>query len=505
MYSNSIAKTNKLFREGDIVRALEGYSTLLKAESLVAKLALSNLEIAAKRKLIKLQQFHDLVISTLALPLTVDSLPKLLIDYWLSLKAEDLGSVSVIIPTWNRKDTVGNAINSVLRQRYQPLEILVCDDGSEDGTQQALETDYAEQLDTGLLKILATHHQGVCAARNRGLDAAKGEIIAYLDSDNIWRDDHLLVLCAALAINDKATSAYSAVTIFEPKKNNREHFQRFNRTALLRSNFIDLNAYVHKKDLINEYGKFDVALRRLVDWDLIIRFTQDQQPLAVPILTVVYYLDKNRLRNISRVEPLKVNSDIIQIKYAKEYQERKILTKDQINNARKRLEDADINVSAWRKGVAENSKLHIICETMEPFSDLGLIQALAVELHQVKSFSDGLELLDKLAVHDPNGIAWYPDSDCSLLLSEQLTQGALSLFLSSSDLVIVSDSLWSNWNIHVASIRNNTMLRCALAADFFRGRLLDSAIGKILSLPYKKKSQFRRAKPRKDFLLQQRA
>lgn len=92
--------------------------------------------------------------------------------------------VSVIIPTYNRADKVGDAINSVLNQTYNNIEILVIDDGSEDHTSELMhlfpQVEYIKQK-----------HAGQAAARNNGLKNARGSIIANLDSDDLWNPDFL--------------------------------------------------------------------------------------------------------------------------------------------------------------------------------------------------------------------------------------------------------------------------------------------------------------------------
>ncbi|WP_114791100.1 glycosyltransferase family 2 protein [Niabella yanshanensis] len=92
--------------------------------------------------------------------------------------------VSVIIPTYNRGGTVSNAIDSVLNQSYKNIEIIVVDDGSKDNT-----ADILKKYDT----ITRIHKQngGQASARNAGLKQAKGDLIASLDSDDIWYPNFL--------------------------------------------------------------------------------------------------------------------------------------------------------------------------------------------------------------------------------------------------------------------------------------------------------------------------
>ncbi|HTT22811.1 MAG TPA: glycosyltransferase family A protein [Candidatus Sulfotelmatobacter sp.] len=89
--------------------------------------------------------------------------------------------VSVIIPTYNRAAGVRNAIESVMAQTFTDLEVVVVDDGSSDGTGQILRETYGDRI-----RYFAQANQGVSAARNKGITEARGEWIAFLDSDDRW-------------------------------------------------------------------------------------------------------------------------------------------------------------------------------------------------------------------------------------------------------------------------------------------------------------------------------
>lgn len=91
-------------------------------------------------------------------------------------------TVSVIIPTWNRAATLPRAIDSVLGQTFGDFELLIVDDGSTDGTAGVVEA----MNDPRIRLLRQPHNQGVGAARNRGLHEARGEFIAFLDSDDEW-------------------------------------------------------------------------------------------------------------------------------------------------------------------------------------------------------------------------------------------------------------------------------------------------------------------------------
>ena len=94
--------------------------------------------------------------------------------------------VSVVIPTYNRADKVGKAITSVLAQTFSDLEVIVVDDGSSDETAKILAETFGGQI-----RYYAQANQGASVARNKGIEEARGEWIAFLDSDDTWETDKL--------------------------------------------------------------------------------------------------------------------------------------------------------------------------------------------------------------------------------------------------------------------------------------------------------------------------
>jgi len=94
--------------------------------------------------------------------------------------------VSVVIPTYNRAANVQNGIKSVLAQTFSDLEVIVVDDGSSDGTDQILRDVFGDQI-----RYYFQINQGASVARNRGVEEARGEWIAFLDSDDLWEEEKL--------------------------------------------------------------------------------------------------------------------------------------------------------------------------------------------------------------------------------------------------------------------------------------------------------------------------
>jgi hypothetical protein len=110
-------------------------------------------------------------------------------------------TVSIVIPTYQRRNLVGGAVRSVLAQTHRDFELIVVDDGSDDGTGASLAA-----LDCRL-RYHRQPNRGVAAARNAGVALARGSIVAFLDSDDTWLPEHLAVLTETLARRPRAVLA----------------------------------------------------------------------------------------------------------------------------------------------------------------------------------------------------------------------------------------------------------------------------------------------------------
>jgi len=99
--------------------------------------------------------------------------------------------VSVIVPVWNMSRYLGDALRSVFSQDYRPLEVIVVDDGSSDGSGEVARS-FPEVI------LLTQENRGVAAARNRGIEHSRGELIAFLDADDVWHTSKLSIQVAWL-------------------------------------------------------------------------------------------------------------------------------------------------------------------------------------------------------------------------------------------------------------------------------------------------------------------
>ncbi|PKL71728.1 MAG: hypothetical protein CVV29_09130, partial [Methanobacteriales archaeon HGW-Methanobacteriales-2] len=200
--------------------------------------------------------------------------------------------VSVIMPTHNRANLIGDAILSVLAQKYPKWELIVIDDAGEDNTEDVVLSFRDDRIQYHKI----SSRKGNAIARNYGLSLAKGSVIAYLDDDDMWDPDALLIMVHSMRDGGKKT-AYSAQMIWEGfnskiRLGNRfkaVRFAPFNRSLLENANYISMISFVHDARLVGELGCFDESLQRFVDYDLILRYTENEVPSTVPCILSHYF------------------------------------------------------------------------------------------------------------------------------------------------------------------------------------------------------------------------
>jgi glycosyltransferase involved in cell wall biosynthesis len=208
--------------------------------------------------------------------------------------------VSVIMPTYNREKIISLAIQSVLSQHYTNLELIIIDDCSTDDSIKII-----EQFNDSRIRLLRqTTNQGHSASRNKGLEAAQGKIVTYLDSDNLWDSRYIGATVGAFMSLPNANSIYSGQLLYRGESSTpfAARYGHFNRSLLENNNYIDLNAFAHRRELLSKIKGFDETLKRFVDYDLILKASEQGTMFSVPVLLSHYYYDKaeNTVTNDSR-------------------------------------------------------------------------------------------------------------------------------------------------------------------------------------------------------------
>lgn len=165
--------------------------------------------------------------------------------------------ISVIIPTWNRSKEVVNAVRSVQNQTYDNIEILVCDDGSTDDTKDIINS---ISKDDKRIKFIEGVRGGCPAIpRNRGIEYATGDWLAFLDSDDEWLPSKIEIQLGHLYNNDtkaSCTNAYRKV----PGIADLETLLNYGENSITFENFLDVNNVICSSAIIHR-SIFDLGLR----------------------------------------------------------------------------------------------------------------------------------------------------------------------------------------------------------------------------------------------------
>ncbi len=183
--------------------------------------------------------------------------------------------VSVIIPTYNRADLLGEALASALSQPYDDFEIIVVDDGSTDATPSVLAR-FADPR----LRVVRQANQGISGARNAGVAEARGEYIIMLDSDDRWRPNILPRLVQTLEAHPDAVLVYGRAQAIDPQgrpmpqmKGAAEPFPGQTQRSILYGDFVPgITALIRRAALV-QAGPFDAAVSGTEDWDMWIRLS----------------------------------------------------------------------------------------------------------------------------------------------------------------------------------------------------------------------------------------
>ena len=200
----------------------------------------------------------------------------------MSLKKENL-FVSVIIPTFNRACVLERAIDSVLNQDFKNLEVIVVDDGSTDNTREILNK-YGKKI-----SVLEISNSGVSFARNVGIKAAKGNYIAFLDSDDYWKKKKLGQQIKALFENQDYRVIYTnEIWIRNGTRINQSKVHcKYGGAIYLKCLplcIISPSSVLMQREIFDEIGLFDETLPACEDYDLWIRISHKFK---------IFFLDEN--------------------------------------------------------------------------------------------------------------------------------------------------------------------------------------------------------------------
>ncbi|MGO9176674.1 MAG: glycosyltransferase family 2 protein, partial [Desulfobaccales bacterium] len=195
--------------------------------------------------------------------------------------------LSVIIPTHNRAPLVKEAVASVLAQTWRDFEVLVVDDASRDGTAEALAA-----FGSRIRLLRSPSRLGVAAARNLGISAARGQWLAFLDSDDLWRPEKLARQMAYLAglpelvlCQTEETWERQGLKVNQPRSHRKIggwiFFQSLERCL------VSPSAVILHRTVFQEHGGFDEGLPAAEDYDLWLRLSWRYQIGLLPEALVI--------------------------------------------------------------------------------------------------------------------------------------------------------------------------------------------------------------------------
>jgi glycosyltransferase involved in cell wall biosynthesis len=203
--------------------------------------------------------------------------------------------ISVVIPLYNKRDTIMRALESVFNQTIQPDEIVVVNDGSTDGSKKIV-----AELNHPLVKLICQPNSGVSAARNRGISEAKCDWIAFLDADDEWLPEfletidslyemfpHSCVLATTYFIQNHYGQRRNAIIKKLPYKGDKGFLSNYFEVAECSEPPINSSAVVTKKDSLNAIGGFPTGIKSgedLLTWARLAakyRIAYSNNPLSV--------------------------------------------------------------------------------------------------------------------------------------------------------------------------------------------------------------------------------
>ncbi len=222
--------------------------------------------------------------------------------------------VSVIIPTYKHRDFILTTLSSVFAQTFSDYEVIVINDGSPDDTAEVLRP----LVEAGRIRYIEQENRGQSAARNRGLAEARGDLIAYLDDDDVWPQDKLAWQVVRLKAEPEAVLVYGPMETLGAASGQTypgsEAPSGWVHGAFLKMNYIvSPGQALIRRAALQAIGGFDESLWGTDDWDLYIRLASKGEFVFADNLALSYRRhDGNASKNTRR---LYLNSCRLQYKH----------------------------------------------------------------------------------------------------------------------------------------------------------------------------------------------
>jgi len=213
--------------------------------------------------------------------------------------------ISCMIPVFNGERYLGEALDSILRQTYRPLEIIVVDDGSTDGTADVV-AGYGEQV-----RYLWQSRAGPAAARNLGLSVAQGAFVAFLDADDLWHPDKLARQMARFHARPELDLCVTHIQNFWiPELHEEEERFRNHRLSRPMPGYLPQTCLA-RRGLFETVGHFDDALNHASEFDWFVQATE--QGIVMELLTDVLVYRRLHHSNYSRLQAVTSRHEYLEV------------------------------------------------------------------------------------------------------------------------------------------------------------------------------------------------
>lgn len=198
--------------------------------------------------------------------------------------------VSVIIPTYKRPDKIIEAIKTVKKQTYSNFEIIIVDDNDPESDYRKKTRAKVESYNNDeLVYIENEKNMGACAARNTGIDYAKGEYIAFLDDDDKWEKTKIEKQVKLIEKNHKLGLVFCDFKyLSDSKKTDFQFNEKMFIELLKRGSGISTSTFLAKKLVLNAIEGFDIDLPSNQDYDLLLRVSKKYNIDYVPEVLMLY-------------------------------------------------------------------------------------------------------------------------------------------------------------------------------------------------------------------------
>ena len=226
-----------------------------------------------------------------------------------------MSKVSIIIPTFNRRDYITIALDSVLAQTYKDYEIIIIDDGSSDDTKEVLKP-YQDKI-----HYFYHDNKGIPATRNRGVREAHGDYIALLDSDDYWLPEKLERQMDCFKKNPHygmvATRCSSITQDGRFREKNRPGKSGWILNDLFKANFIRTSSAMIKKECFEKVGFFDESLPMYEEVDLWLRIAK-HYPIGFINTPLTVYIDNPQGVSTNSLAGRLLRQKVLEKNYLKE-------------------------------------------------------------------------------------------------------------------------------------------------------------------------------------------